>query len=96
MALRDVDVEKALFLGEMVKTEKAKAGLTARLTTKVNGRSSRKKHGNLSPYWEIVNYLILTYGTDEVIAEDHAQSTPYRQPDRMKPPDYSNDLWNDG
>lgn len=55
--------------------------------------STRKQRVNLTPYPEVVNYLIHTYGTDELIAEADGEIKQFRQRSRMVHSQYSKGSW---
>ena len=47
----------------------------------------------LSSYPEVVNYLLRTYATNEVIAEAYAEVTNFLQSSRMSETEYGDRLW---
>lgn len=70
---------------------KSKEALTATLKTK---RNRSRNSWKLASFSEVVNYLLQTFDTDEVISKAHAQAKNYLQLDRMSPPAYADELWN--
>lgn len=65
--------------------------LLARLTTKIDRR--KLKDGQLTSYRDLVNYLLRTYATEEVIAEADVAINQFHQGDRVSPPEYAQKLW---
>lgn len=49
----------------------------------------RRKEGALTTYWEVVNYLLDTYATDDVVAKTHARMGHYTQLQKKTPAEYA-------
>jgi len=82
----------AMWLFQFFVKKTAKAALSARTTT-VSASGGKTKASQLTSYPAVVQFLLRTYATDEVIAEADAEISRYRQPDRMSPQDYAHNLW---
>lgn len=81
----------AMWLFHYIDKKTTKAALSARTTTKVDKR--KYKGGQLAPYPKVVNYLLKTYATDEVIAETDTGINQFRQGDLISPPEYAQEWW---
>lgn len=49
--------------------------------------------GKLKGYCQVVNYLLETYATDDVVAEDEADITNYEHPKSMSAMQYLQAMW---
>lgn len=58
--------------------EPGKAFLPYRM--RVTEKNPTDKKGTLSPYYQLVNYLLPTYAADKVIAEAECEIMNYKQP----------------
>lgn len=67
-----------------------KETLSARVTTTVDLRN--KDRGNLTSDAQRANYLLRTYTTDKIIAEEDAEINQLLQPSPASPPEYSQEL----
>lgn len=52
-----------------------------------------RKRGKMSAYCQIVNYLLVTYDTNDIIAGAEAEITKLKQSDYMSAVTYSEDSW---
>lgn len=73
-----------LFYFSMKKT--ASAALRA-ITCPTSWRRSRKE-GKYTSYWEVVNFLLNTYATDDTTAEAYAYIIKNKQPQDLNTVDY--------
>jgi len=82
----------AMWLFQYFVKKTTKAAIVARTTAGSTG-DGKTPGSHLTNYPAVVQFLLKTYATDEVIAEADAEINRYRQPDRMSPPDYAHNLW---
>lgn len=69
----------------------SKAALTHRMCTTEN--DDPQKEGNMTTYCQVVNHRLVTYATDEIIAEAEAKITNFEQPDYIFAVGYPEVLW---
>lgn len=76
----------AMMLLKYLVNTTTKAAQTAMVTTKEDRRNQQSR--KLTPYPEIVNYLLITYATGEVITEADAEIKLLRQPSIILPSEF--------
>lgn len=83
----------AMWLLHFFMKKPAAAALNSRIS--LPSKSHRRhKEGTLTTYCEVVNYLLETYATDDVIAETDAEILRFTQPPTKSPTEYAEALWN--
>ena len=72
----------------------AKAALVARIRAPNKAKAKHgRKDGILTSYVQVVNYLLRSYATDEVIDREDTKLHRFSQPDGMNETDYTHVLW---
>lgn len=73
----------------------ARVAPTARTVNKSSWTSNKSSRdtSKLTTYCEVVQYLLRTYSTDDIIAEVEASLMRFTQGDRMNETDYAQALW---
>lgn len=71
--------------------KQAKAALSYRMSTTES--NTIDKEGILTTHWQVFNYVLEAYTTDDVIAEAESDIMNYKQPKNMSAVCYSETLW---
>lgn len=56
------------------------------------GKKNREQEGKLTTYWQILNYLLEMYSTDDLTTEGEAHTTNFKKPAGMTAVRYSEAL----